>query len=71
MEMMRRPRDEMYKELYEAACEGRRRERAMANWYRRQYREERRLRRRLAHIGLGVLTAVNAAAWVIGLVFGG
>lgn len=72
MEIARRePPDRMYRELYEAACEGRRKERAVANWYKRQYREERRARRRLAHIGLGVVTAINVAAWIVGLVIGG
>jgi len=33
--------------------------------------QERRARRRLAHIGLGVVTAINVAAWVVGLVIGG
>ena len=72
MEIARRePGERMYKGLYESACEGRKEAREMAMWYKRLYREERRARRRLAHIGLGVVTAINVAAWVVGLVIGG
>ena len=62
----------LWRELYEAACEGRRREKAVANWYKRRAREAERSRKRMVNGALGVLTGLGAlacvASWVMMIV---
>lgn len=64
----------LWRELYEAACEGRRREKAVANWYKRRAREAERSRRRIVNGVLGVLTGLGSmacvASWVMMIVGG-
>lgn len=66
--------DRLYEQLYEAACNGRRREKAVANWYKRRTREAERSRRRMMNGVLGVLTGLGSlaciASWVMMIVGG-
>lgn len=61
--------ERLYEQLYEAACNGRRRQTAMANWYKRRAREAERSRRRMVNGVLGVLTGIGSlacvASWVM------
>lgn len=54
----------LWRELYEAACEGRRREKAVANWYKRRAREAERSRKRMVNGVLGVLAGIGSLACV-------
>ena len=61
--------ERLYEQLYEAACISRRRQRELAGWYKRQYREAERARKRMVNGVLGVLTGLGSlacvAAWAV------
>ena len=63
MEMMRSP--DLYRELYEEALAKRKEDKERIMWMKQQAREARRKWRRLMNVGLGLLTAVNLAAWIV------
>ena len=63
MEMMRTP--DIYRELYEEALEKRKEDREKIMWLKQKAREAQRKWKRLMRVGLGLLTAVNVAAWIV------
>ena len=63
MEMMRTP--DIYRELYEEALEKRKEDREKIMRLKQRARESARKWKRLMRVGLGLLTAVNVAAWIV------
>lgn len=68
MEMMRSP--DLYRELYEEALAKRKEDKERIMWLKQQAREAQRKWRRLMNVGLGLLTAVNLAAWIAMVIAG-
>jgi len=68
MEMMRSP--DLYRELYEEALAKRKEDKERIMWLKQQAREAQRKWRRLMNVGLGLLTAVNLAAWIAVVIAG-
>ena len=68
MEMMRSP--DLYRELYEEALAKRKEDKERIMWLKQQAREAQRKWRRLMNVGLGLLTAVNVAAWIAVVIAG-
>ena len=68
MEMMRSP--DLYRELYEEALAKRKEDKERIMWMKQQAREAQRKWRRLMNVGLGLLTAVNLAAWIAVVIAG-
>lgn len=63
MEMMRTP--DIYRELYEESLEKRKEDREKIMWLKQKARESARKWKRLMRVGLGLLTAINVAAWIV------
>ena len=63
MEMMRTP--DIYRELYEEALAKRKEDRQTIMWLKQRARESARRWTRARNVGLGLLTAVNVAAWIV------
>lgn len=63
MEMMRSP--DIYRELYEEALEKRKEDREKIMWLKQRARESARKWKCLMRVGLGLLTAINVAAWIV------
>ncbi len=63
MEMMQTP--DIYRELYEEALEKRKEDREKIMWLKQKAREAQRKWKRLMRVGLGLLTAINVAAWIV------
>jgi len=68
VEMMRY--SDIYRQLYEESLDKRRAQKEEIMWYKQRAREAERKWRRLAHVGLGLLTAVNMAAWILAFTIG-